>query len=310
MRVLGEIPLRKFAADGSPILDPEGNPDTSFLAKIPADTPFTFQTLDRHGVVLNAAQTWHQVRPGEVRTDCGGCHAHSQQPLDFERTAAARPDYQVWDLVHQTPLVTRTADGKNGLKVVEAPVVNVEFLRDIRPILDRSCVSCHGGSAPAGNLRLDDRATYTVELARSHGRISLPMALPGDYARLAHDQDAQWGYKAVAAGGKWRLYQASRYIRMLQSRRSLLTWKVFGKRMDGWTNADNPTETVPGDPTTLPAGALPNRADLDYVGNLSRRAARHRRREDDDCALDRSGRADQPRALRIFPRRPEADRAR
>jgi hypothetical protein len=186
--------------------------------------------------------------------------------LDFERTAAERPDYQVWDLVHQTPLVTRTADGKNGLNLVAAPVVNVEFLRDIRPILDRSCVSCHGGSAPAGNLRLDDRATYTVELARSHGRISLPKALPGDYVRLAHDQEARWGHKAVAVAGKWRLYQASRYIRMLQSRRSLLTWKVFGKRMDGWTNADHPTETVPGDPTTLPAGAVPNRADLDYVG--------------------------------------------
>jgi hypothetical protein len=266
MRILGEIPLRKFAADGRPILDPEGNPDTSFLAKIPADTPFTFQTLDRHGAVLNTAQTWHQVRPGEVRTDCGGCHAHSQQPLDFERTAAARPDYQVWDLVHETPLVTRTADGRNGMKVVAAPAVNVEFLRDIRPILDRSCVSCHGGSAPAGNLRLDDRATYTVEPAKTHGEIVLPMSLPGDYARLAHDQAAQWGYKPVAAGGKFRLHQASRYIRMLQSRRSLLTWKVFGKRMDGWTNADHPTETVPGNPNTLPAGADPNRADLDYVG--------------------------------------------
>jgi hypothetical protein len=265
MRILGEVPLRKFAADGSPILDPEGNPDTSFLAKIPADTPFTFQTLDRNGVVLNAAQTWHQVRPGEVRTDCGGCHAHSQQPLDFERTAAARPDYQVWDLIHQTPLVTRTADGKNGLKVVAAPVVNVEFLRDIRPILDRSCVSCHGGSAPAGNLRLDDHTTYMVDPLGQHAGVQ-KYSLPGDYVRLAQDQEAQWGYKPVRDDGTWGVYQASRYIRMLQSRRSLLTWKVFGKRMDGWTNADHPTETVPGDSTTLPAGAELNLADLDYVG--------------------------------------------
>ena len=60
------------------MLDPDGNPDTSFLAKIPADTPFTFQTLDSDGMVLNMAQTWHQVRPGEMRNDCGGCHAHSQ----------------------------------------------------------------------------------------------------------------------------------------------------------------------------------------------------------------------------------------
>ena len=62
--------------------DPDGNPDTSFLAKIPADVGFTFQTLDKHGMVLNMAQTWHQVRPGEVRVDCGGCHAHSQKPTD------------------------------------------------------------------------------------------------------------------------------------------------------------------------------------------------------------------------------------
>ena len=72
-------------------LDPDGNPDTSFLAKIPADVPFTFQTLDKHGMVLNMAQTWHQVRPGEIRNDCGGCHAHSQKPTLFKDTAAAKP---------------------------------------------------------------------------------------------------------------------------------------------------------------------------------------------------------------------------
>src|SRR5262249_9011687 len=77
LRVLGEVPLRKFDGGKEP-LDPDGNPDTSFLARLPADTAFTFQTLDRRGLVLNMAQTWHQLRPGEVRTDCGGCHAHSQ----------------------------------------------------------------------------------------------------------------------------------------------------------------------------------------------------------------------------------------
>ena len=83
LRILGEIPVRKFD-DGaaSSRLDPDGNPDTSFLAKIPADQPFTFQTLDKNGMVLNMAQTWHQLRPGEVRNDCGGCHAHSQKPTD------------------------------------------------------------------------------------------------------------------------------------------------------------------------------------------------------------------------------------
>lgn len=81
LRILGEVPLRKFAPGGQPILDAEGNPDTSFLVKIPADTPFTFQTLDRNAMVLNMAQTWHQVRPGEVRNDCGGCHRRPGRQL-------------------------------------------------------------------------------------------------------------------------------------------------------------------------------------------------------------------------------------
>ena len=254
LRILGELPVRKTDAQGQPILDPEGHPDTSFLARLPADTPFTFQTLDRRGLVLNMAQTWHQVRPGEMRANCGGCHAHSQQPLDFAATWAARPDYPVADLVHTTPLLTRDAQGNPGLTVVNQGVVNVEFYRDIRPLLQRSCVSCHTGSnpTPPGNLVLDDTTLYD--------------GLPGDYRRLAADPDAQWGHPPVIATGSWRQTNASRYVRMFQSRRSLLVWKVFGQRLDGWANADHPTESTPGNAATLPAGAQPDEADLNYTG--------------------------------------------
>src|SRR5207248_4235428 len=117
----GEIPVRKFgepaaSAAGSQPLDPDGNPDTSFLAKIPADVAWTFQTLDKHGMVLNMAQTWHQLRPGEVRTDCGGCHAHSQQPTPFAKTAAVREDYPLFDLTKRTPLLTSKAHDESGRK--------------------------------------------------------------------------------------------------------------------------------------------------------------------------------------------------
>ena len=95
LRILGEIPLRKFDDNGRQPLDPDGNPDTSFLAKIPADTAFTFQMIDRDGMSLTMSQTWHQLRPGEVRTDCGGCHAHGQKPTDFSQTDAARQGYAI-----------------------------------------------------------------------------------------------------------------------------------------------------------------------------------------------------------------------
>jgi hypothetical protein len=53
-------------------------------------------------MVLNMA-TWHQLRPGEIRNDRGGCHAHSQEPTLFQQTAAARPDYRIFDLTDSTP---------------------------------------------------------------------------------------------------------------------------------------------------------------------------------------------------------------
>ncbi|MFC3192869.1 hypothetical protein ACFODZ_01320 [Marinicella sediminis] len=251
LRIMGEIPVRKFNQDGSPVLDAEGQPDTSFLVKIPADTPFTFQTIDRKGMVLNMSQTWHQVRPGEMRADCGGCHAHSQQPLEFASTAAALPAYTIADLAAMTPMVTRDETGANGLDDIPQAMVDVEFFQDIRPILQNHCVSCHNGTQQAGQLDLADH--------------SLDDDLPGDYRRLARDESAQFGYPPVIGNGVWRQTNASRYIRKFQSRRSLLTWKLFGERLDGWTNADHPTESVPGDATTLPQGANPNDADLDYI---------------------------------------------
>ncbi|MBI3874831.1 MAG: hypothetical protein HY300_02475, partial [Verrucomicrobia bacterium] len=273
LRILGEIPVRKFAAGKEPP-DPDGNPDTSFLAKIPADVAFTFQTLDRDGMVLNMAQTWHQLRPGEIRNDCGGCHAHSQKPTAFEATAAAKRDYALFDLTKSTPLLTVKsrdesgkqwdARGETGLRF-EPGVKNVEYFRDIKPLIARSCLPCHSGKSdkPDGNLVLDDDA--------------LIKGVPGTYYRLAMDHGdggARFGYKPVIHNGTWRGLNASRYIRMFQSRRSLLTWKIYGRRTDGWTNDDFPTETVPGDANTLEwrGEKIPNtqrnrdRADLDYTG--------------------------------------------
>jgi hypothetical protein len=306
LRILGEIPLRKFPRNPSPSppggegekdkkplapplpqgergrglsgqpTDPDGNPDTSFLAKIPADVGFTFQTLDKNGMVLNMAQTWHQVRPGEIRHDCGGCHAHSQKPTDFKLTAAAKPDYEVFDLTQKTPLLTAKAkdeskkiwDAKNetGLRFNDG-VKNVEFFRDVKPILDRSCAACHTqkNGAPPAKLVLDDDKIVNVADCDD---------VPGTYYRLAMDSAGRFGHKSVI--GSWRGANASRYIRMFQSRRSLLVWKIYGARLDGWTNDDFPTETTPGNAQTLALKGEPvpntpanrNRADLDFTGSV------------------------------------------
>jgi hypothetical protein len=88
------------------------------------------------------------------------------------------------------------------------------------------------------------------------------------------DSAGRFGHKPII--GAWRNHNASRYVRMFQARRSLLVWKVFGQRSDGWSNDDFPTERTPGNAATLQlAGrAIPNtlanrnRADLDFTGSI------------------------------------------
>jgi hypothetical protein len=238
LRILGEIPVRKFgqgepgaSATGGQPTDPDGNPDTSFLAKIPADVAFTFQTIDRDGMVLNMAQTWHQLRPGEIRNNCGGCHAHSQLPTPFEKTAAARPDYPVFDLTTHTPLVTAKKNDESGRKWdlkdetglrFDRGVKDVEYYRDVRPIFDRSCVACHTQKAekPAGKLVLDD-----------------DRLVPGPRWDLGNAGNVPATYNTLAGN----YIGSTRYVHGFQSRRSLLIWKVFGRGLDGF-----PEKALPG----------------------------------------------------------------
>jgi hypothetical protein len=270
MRILGEIPLRKFGKDGEP-LDPDGNPDTSFLAKIPADHSFTFQLVNKEGMTLTAAQTWHQVRPGEARYDCGGCHAHSQKPTAFEQTAAARPDYKVFDLTAQTPLLVDKsrdeskqkwdAQDETGIRYVNRPVVNVEYFRDVKPILERSCTGCHTHKSekPAAGLVLDDDHLGTQPAFGHDAGPDVPV--PNTYFRLA----AWKRYTQAPAGAMVTPQAASPYITKFQSRRSVLVWKIHGRRLDGWTNDAYPSITKIGDLKSLrgPGQSLIEKLDYD-----------------------------------------------
>jgi hypothetical protein len=218
MRILGEVPI---------------NADGSFAAKLPADTPFTFQLLDTGGRVLTTAQTWHQVRPGEMRVDCGGCHSHSKAPLDFATSAAA-----------SLPPIDLTLQ----------PAHDVEFVKDIRPILQAKCASCHTATGPAP--RLDSTEQVRATVAPDDG------IYPRDYGVLAVNQGPSYG--GPKALTRYVGANLSRWVRAGQSRRSLLMWTLAGRRIDGWTNARWPTETTPGDASTFPVGADKRLADLDF----------------------------------------------
>jgi RNA polymerase sigma factor (sigma-70 family) len=241
LRILGEFPVRKFKGAVQPV-DPDGNPDTSFLAKIPTNVAWTFQALDNNGMVLNMAQTWHQLRPGEIRNDCGGCHAHSQKPTDFKLTAAAKPEYQPWDLTRRTPLFTRKAHDQSGRKWdahdqtgvrYQNGIKNVEYFRDVKPIFERSCAACHtnkdarSASAPGEEPRRTGKPL--VDLVLDRNQPVRDGQVPETYHRLVH-------WFSPDGGGPSTSY----YVWKFQARRSLLIWKIHGRRLDGWKNEDVP----------------------------------------------------------------------
>ena len=151
MRILGEIPLRRAA-------DPT---DTSFLVKIPADTPFTFQALDDKGQTLFTAQTWHSMRPGEIRTNCGGCHAHSADAVasapQFEDTLAGANGFEPIDLTQDTPLLTiDDATDAVSFEDVGGRYIDVEYWESVREIFDDNCVACHTADPSAEGYTFND----------------------------------------------------------------------------------------------------------------------------------------------------------
>lgn len=217
-QILGEFPLSHKDK-----IDPQGNPDSSWLAKIPAEIPFLIQGIDKQGMTLISELTWRALKPGEKRADCGGCHAHSIEPLKFEDSAAGKqlplinianlkndnPMIQngLWDLTQNImPLLSNTGE----VELVKSNVFGVEFAQDIQPLLNRECISCHTKSGSATSLVLDGSTGTSPYLTLTRG--------------------------PNAKGKGFKMPQLSKYMRSLQARQSLLTWIVYGRRLDGRTN--------------------------------------------------------------------------
>ncbi|UQA60472.1 MYXO-CTERM sorting domain-containing protein [Polyangium aurulentum] len=240
LEIIGEFPVRNWDADGKPIMDALGMQDTSFKVRFPADTPYLMQGIDCEGRTLNTDQTWQSLRPGEVKT-CNGCHVHSAAAtkLPFESTFAGAGK----DITHllgegKVPLLTGGSGPNVTQKEIDGFGYMIEFEADVMPILQARCVSCHQGAEAAAGLRFDiprewskvqnytDDSTY-FRLVLDSGQKFVPPAL--------QHQDVEHGTSL----GKPNL---SRYMRMMNSRGSLLYWKARNARTDNRTDAQLPDD--------------------------------------------------------------------
>jgi hypothetical protein len=114
---------------------------------VPAGRSIFLQALDENFREIQRERTYVNYAPGEVRS-CTGCHGDSNRTALASRSAMplalsrppSTPQPQPCDLVENG------GDGLAG-QVVHYPT-------DVQPIFDAKCVSCHGASEPAGELRL------------------------------------------------------------------------------------------------------------------------------------------------------------
>jgi len=114
-RILGTVPVEE---DGSAVFT------------VPANTPISLQPLDEEGKALQLMRSWLVARPGETLS-CIGCHEPPSTPPRDTITRAAR----------QEPAEISPWRG---------PVRNYEFAREVQPVLDKYCLSCHAASKPEG----------------------------------------------------------------------------------------------------------------------------------------------------------------
>ncbi len=113
MRILGTAPVRE---------------DGSAAFRIPACTPIAIQALDEHGKAVQLMRSWYTAMPGE-QVGCVGCHEDLREsPRQSALAAFDRPP--------------------DTLRPWYGPARGFSFAREVQPVLDRHCVSCHDGSQP------------------------------------------------------------------------------------------------------------------------------------------------------------------
>ena len=100
--------------------------DGSAMFKVPANTPVYFQAIDQHGSMVQTMRSWSTLMPNETY-GCIGCHEDK----------------------HNTPPVSKMTmamkAGAQELTPFHGPVRGFSFLKEIQPILNKHCVSCHDG---------------------------------------------------------------------------------------------------------------------------------------------------------------------
>ncbi|MBW8038596.1 MAG: hypothetical protein FVQ85_01205 [Planctomycetes bacterium] len=132
--------------------------DGSAYFKVPAGLPLYFIAIDQHGQAVQRMRSFTHFMPGEVR-GCIGCHEpRNKSPRRQNRLMA----FQQSDGGPQPPTIPEW-----GLR-------GFSYSHIVQPVLDRHCVSCHGGTTPPNGIDLSGDETdffnISYEILARQGR--------------------------------------------------------------------------------------------------------------------------------------------
>ncbi|MBL7146818.1 MAG: hypothetical protein ISS76_21440, partial [Phycisphaerae bacterium] len=134
-RVLGTVPVEK---------------DGSAMFRVPANTPISIQPLDAEGKALQLMRSWMTAMPGEV-VSCIGCHQKQNAGPPNLRTIASRSK-------------------PSEIESWYGPERGFSFKREVQPVLDKYCISCHNGTKPDDGHKIPDlRGDQDMLIAYKNG---------------------------------------------------------------------------------------------------------------------------------------------
>jgi hypothetical protein len=115
----------------------EVHEDGSAMFNVPATTPVYFQAIDGDGSMVQTMRSWSTLMPNETFS-CMGCHQDKSRAPPASRATMAMQA------------------GPQELVPFHGPARGFSFLREIQPVLNAKCVSCHDGRTQEGGKALMD----------------------------------------------------------------------------------------------------------------------------------------------------------
>ena len=147
--------------------------DGSVFAELPALQSLFFVALDKNDIAVKRMHSFMTLQPGETMA-CIGCH---EERIEAPPNVGAA----ILQATRRAPVRPQPIPG--------VPPI-IDFPRDVQPILDRHCISCHSPEEYAGRLDLtgDKTSMYSMSYMRLtlHGQLVVdnrnrPMSNFGPY---------------------------------------------------------------------------------------------------------------------------------